>query len=107
MLSQRCDKPTFKNVKDNINYVVETKFDGERFQLHMKDGLFKYFSRRGFDFTDAFGANFESGLYTPTLKDLFLPEIKSVILDGEMMGWNKTTNTFGSKGNFFTNNNNP
>ena len=31
---------------DNKEYIIETKFDGERMQLHKKEGEYKYYSRR-------------------------------------------------------------
>lgn len=39
-----------------------------------------------------------SGFLTPKLKDLFQPCVQRVILDGEMMLWNRYANNFGSKG---------
>ena len=30
---------------DNKSFFIETKFDGERMQLHRKDSEYKYFSR--------------------------------------------------------------
>nr|CAD7410421.1 unnamed protein product [Timema cristinae] len=46
MLAEKCD---IKNVEESMKrgqvYYVETKHDGERFQLHMQDGIYKYFSR--------------------------------------------------------------
>lgn len=61
MLSKRVDAAVFKKFfKDNREFFVENKFDGERFQLHMADGKFKYFSRNGFDYTSTFGDSFEN-----------------------------------------------
>ncbi|KAF5275361.1 hypothetical protein FQR65_LT04189 [Abscondita terminalis] len=98
MLSNRCDVSQFhKTFMKAKTVFVETKFDGERFQLHMKNNKFKYFSRNGFDFTQSYGEDFSSGLYTPLLVNVFNTKVKSIILDGEMMGWNKKTNRFGSK----------
>ncbi|KAJ3642629.1 hypothetical protein Zmor_025392 [Zophobas morio] len=99
MLSKRCDASNFKKCfPDAKTFVTENKFDGERFQLHMEDGKFKYFSRNGYDFTNSYGASFEDGIFTPLLKNVFDLETKRVILDGEMMLWNKKTKRFGSKG---------
>ncbi|XP_044765963.1 DNA ligase 4 [Coccinella septempunctata] len=99
MLSKRSDVGSFiRDFSENKTYFVETKFDGERFQLHMKEGQFKYFSRNGFDFTNEFGENFISGTLTQYLKNVFHHNIKSVILDGEMMLWHKKKRKFGSKG---------
>lgn len=104
MLSKRCDaKELFKSVRDDKVFIVETKFDGERFQMHMENDKFKYFSRRGYDFTKTFGDSYESGVYTPMLEGVFPDHVKSILLDGEMMGWNKETKQFGSKGVQFKN----
>lgn len=77
---------------------MENKFDGERFQLHMENNTFKYFSRNGYDYTSTYGSNFYTGLYTPLLKNVFKSHVSRIILDGEMMGWNTVTKKFGSKG---------
>lgn len=99
MLSRRCDaKELSKKIRDPCHYFIETKFDGERFQLHMKNGLFRYFSRNGYDYTDTYGESYMQGLYTPLLNGVFSAEVKSIILDGEMMGYNKAKKQFGSKG---------
>lgn len=98
MLSRKCDAQEFiKNVQQKSVLYVENKFDGERFQLHMKDGCFKYFSRNGF-LIDNYGASYRDGSFTPLLKDVFHESVRSVILDGEMMGYNKIKKRFGSKG---------
>lgn len=65
----------------------------------MQDGVFEYFSRRGFTYSAKFGKTYESeGLLTPLLKGSFKPGVNSFILDGEMMGWHKERACFGSKG---------
>ncbi|KAF7270011.1 hypothetical protein GWI33_016999 [Rhynchophorus ferrugineus] len=99
MLSKKVDQFSFKkNLQDNKLFYVENKFDGERFQIHMKNNIFKYFSRNGYDFTASYGPSFEEGILTPKLKDLFEISIQSVILDGEMMLWDKHRKKYGSKG---------
>jgi DNA ligase-4 len=46
MLAERCNVRTVEeSMKNSQFYYVETKYDGERFQLHMENGVFKYFSR--------------------------------------------------------------
>lgn len=99
MLCTKCDVNVFgKEVPNKCILYIEKKFDGERFQLHMQDGNFRYFSRNGFDYTEKFGATYEEGIFTPQLTDVFKGNVKNVILDGEMMGYNKQTKEFGSKG---------
>ncbi|KAF2895633.1 hypothetical protein ILUMI_10543 [Ignelater luminosus] len=98
MLSQRCDVVQFNKVfSGNVKMYVETKFDGERFQLHMENGQFKYFSKNGYDYTSTYGSDFTNGIFTPLLKNSFKKDVWKIILDGEMMGWNKSTKKFGSK----------
>lgn len=99
MLCKTCDVGVFvKDLPNNSLLYIENKFDGERFQLHMQNGKFRYFSRNGFDYTSKFGATYEDGIFTPQLKNLFKESVEGVILDGEMMGYNKQTKQFGSKG---------
>ncbi|CAH2050732.1 unnamed protein product, partial [Iphiclides podalirius] len=80
------------------SYVVEEKFDGERFQIHMADGVFEYYSRNGKPYSHNYGKTYESGTLTPSLKGCFSSEITSFILDGEMVGWHKTQDKPSSKG---------
>ncbi|XP_022821791.1 DNA ligase 4-like isoform X1 [Spodoptera litura] len=102
MLSERLDvKNIAKQLSSNKTYQIENKFDGERFQIHMLNGKFEYFSRRGFSFTKNYGGSYESGLLTPHLKDTFSSDVTSFILDGEMMGWHKQYQCFGCKGMAF------
>lgn len=62
MLSKRIEQSNFKKeFTDNKLYFVENKFDGERFQIHMEDGKFRYFSRNGFNFTDHLGDTYNAG----------------------------------------------
>lgn len=99
MLSLKCDSKVFESeVTEKRLLYIENKFDGERFQLHMKDHEFKYYSKNGYEYTNTYGSSYSSdGLTTPYLKEMF-KNVNNVILDGEMMGWNKRTKDFGSKG---------
>lgn len=74
-------------------FYVETKWDGERFQIHYDAGQFKYFSRRGFDFSHKFNETL-----TPALRPTIAPGVKSFIIDGEMMAYNKKYRIFTQKG---------
>jgi len=56
MLLERCNiENVGKLFRGNNLYYVQTKYDGERSQLHMKDRTFKYLTRRGYDITNNFG----------------------------------------------------
>ncbi|KAH0534504.1 DNA ligase 4 [Cotesia glomerata] len=82
------------------SYIIQTKFDGERSQLHMSNGKFKYYTRHGYDITNhpSFGDSPLSGNLTSKISSLLNPECRSIILDGELMGWHKEKLCFGSKG---------
>uniref|UniRef100_A0A0A9ZG36 DNA ligase 4 n=2 Tax=Lygus hesperus TaxID=30085 RepID=A0A0A9ZG36_LYGHE len=85
MLSERTDARKF-NFTDTL--IIETKYDGERFQLHFSNNKFKYFSRNGYEYTQTFGEDEFSGYFSRLIRNQFSPSLTSVILDGEMMGWN-------------------
>ncbi|KAG7310457.1 hypothetical protein JYU34_003240 [Plutella xylostella] len=98
MSSERLDITRIEaTLRPDRTYHMEEKFDGERFQIHMKDGQFNYLSRRGFSFADKYGKTYDSGLFTPQLKDCFKAGVDSFILDGEMMGWHIEKERFGAK----------
>ncbi|XP_053614941.1 DNA ligase 4 [Plodia interpunctella] len=101
----RCERldvtETNLHLSADKTYIVENKFDGERFQIHMKDGVYEYFSRRGHSYSDNYGKTHDSGLLTPHLKDCFIGSVSSFIIDGEMMGWHKYSQTFKIKGEPF------
>lgn len=103
MLSERLDITKINSLINNDDvYFLEQKFDGERFQIHMKDGKFKFFSRNGFDYTDNYGDSFDSdGVLTKYLKDSLGESTLNFIIDGEMMGWHKTKKIFSSKGKYY------
>ena len=68
-------------------FIAETKFDGERFQMHYDSSRepsdqFRWFSRSRINYT----SNFEQTL-TRYIAPLIQPSCKSCILDGEMMAW--------------------
>ncbi|CAB4409290.1 ATP-dependent DNA ligase [Rhizophagus irregularis] len=67
------------------DFWIEEKIDGERVQLHMKDGRFEYFSRRATQYTYLYGGSKFEGSLTPYIAELFHPRVKNIILDGEMV----------------------
>ncbi|KAL6428636.1 hypothetical protein ACFW04_007920 [Cataglyphis niger] len=101
MLLERCDIENIEKLfRDNDLYYVQTKYDGERSQLHMKDGKFKYFTRRGYDITkkSGYGETESSGFLTSVFTRRLNPNCHSFIFDGELMGWHKEKGIFGTKG---------
>lgn len=98
MLAQRAVLEKVEAQMNHKMYFAETKYDGERSQIHKRAGDYKYFSRNGFDFTANFGADRHSGLFTPHLHPHLAPHVKEVILDGEMVGWSQAHCVIVSKG---------
>lgn len=74
-------------------FYVETKWDGERFQIHFDGSQLKYFSRRAFDFTHKFDETL-----TKKLLLQIKPGVHSFILDGEMMAFHLKHQMFTLKG---------
>lgn len=68
---------------------VEQKLDGERMQLHMQNGDFKFFSRKAKDYTYLYGSSVSDpqGSLTRHLGHAFDENVDSIILDGEMITW--------------------
>ncbi|KAK3856177.1 hypothetical protein Pcinc_037476 [Petrolisthes cinctipes] len=98
MLAERAVLEKVETQMGQQTYYAETKYDGERSQIHKKGSDYKYFSRNGFDFTSNFGADRHSGLFTPHLQPQLASHVREVILDGEMVAWSKSHNIMISKG---------
>lgn len=75
--------------------IVEPKLDGERIQLHTDLTTFRYWSRRGFEYTYLYGRTADEGSLTPHIaKDCFKEGTTDVILDGEMLAYDPITKDF-------------
>ncbi|XP_018312220.1 DNA ligase 4 [Mycetomoellerius zeteki] len=101
MLLERCNIENISELfRDNDLYYVQTKYDGERSQLHMKNGKFKYLTRRGYDITNkyGYGETGSSGFLTAVFTRCLNPNCHSFILDGELMAWHKEKKIFSTKG---------
>lgn len=98
MLCQRIDSKKINEIlAGNTQFIAEEKMDGERFQIHYDSRVskMKYFSRKGIDYTHKFESNLSREFFK-----IFDSNIKSFILDGEMMVWDKTNQKFKVKGEF-------
>lgn len=92
MLCERLTSSSKKFfIENHTNFYQETKMDGERFQLHIKDKNFRYFSRNGHEYSESFNQ-----LLTPLIK--FRPVVHSIILDGEMLVYDVIKKCYQSKG---------
>uniref|UniRef100_A0A5S6QX03 DNA ligase n=1 Tax=Trichuris muris TaxID=70415 RepID=A0A5S6QX03_TRIMR len=79
-------------------FYVETKFDGERVQMHRNGEAYKYFSRNGGEFTSCYGGTPLQGSLTQYVHHAFKASVRNCILDGEMIGWNRANKCFATKG---------
>ncbi|KAL0100095.1 hypothetical protein PUN28_019510 [Cardiocondyla obscurior] len=101
MLLERCSIENIdKLFRDNDLYYAQTKYDGERSQVHMKDGTFQYFTRKGYDISNkpGYGKTGTSGLLSAVFARRLNPNCHSLILDGELMPWHKEKKIFATKG---------
>lgn len=89
MLCQASHTVNLEQIIANEEYYIETKMDGERFQMHIVGEQYRYFSRKGKDYTHTFGGDVLTGTLTPHIGRLFKQNIGSAIFDGEMMVWNR------------------
>lgn len=97
---QRVIKKLGCNIEDK-EFWIEEKLDGERMQLHMVQdqstpGGFRFFfwSRNGKEYTHLYGNGFEdkNSSLTRFIRAAFGENIKSIILDGEMITWDPKAN---------------
>lgn len=89
MLGEKAKQNKIESLLNGRQFYIETKFDGERFQLHKNGSEYKYFSRNSHDYTATFGADIYSGSLTPFIHQLFGGDVTSLILDGEMCSYSR------------------
>ncbi|CAO2611378.1 DNA ligase 4 [Lemmus lemmus] len=98
MLAAVADVERVEKDMKQQSFYIETKLDGERMQMHKDGAVYRYFSRNGYNYTDQFGASPHEGSLTPFIHGAFRTDVQECILDGEMMAYNPTTQTFMQKG---------
>ncbi|XP_060566406.1 DNA ligase 4-like [Ruditapes philippinarum] len=97
MLGERASPDKVEKLMEGKPYFIETKFDGERMLLHKDAGEYKFYSRSGNEYTNIFGSNQYDGTLTQYIHDLFKPDVKTCILDGEMILYHPETETYATK----------
>ncbi|XP_058175739.1 DNA ligase 4-like [Anopheles ziemanni] len=99
MLCQRLELPRVGALLTRHTFWLETKMDGERFQIHKDGSRYRYLSRNGVDYSETFGSTADQldGTLTPMLAQLLQETVVSVILDGEMMVFDRRTLRFRDK----------
>nr|XP_042896531.1 DNA ligase 4 [Parasteatoda tepidariorum] len=98
MLSEMALPNQVEQLMKNKPFIIETKYDGERLQLHKDGTSYMYFSRGGFDCTDTYGSSPLQGKFTPHIHNSFKTSTKSCILDGEIVIYSNKLNCIVSKG---------
>ncbi|XP_064401547.1 DNA ligase 4-like isoform X2 [Halichondria panicea] len=98
MLGQRAVIDQVLRLMEHQTFFIETKFDGDRIQMHKQGNQYRYYTRSSRDYTRSFGSSPYEGRFTPTIHDAFNSKVKSCILDGEMVGWDVETESFLPKG---------
>ena len=78
MLCSRFSTPldAIKHIKDDQVFWIQTKFDGERIQLHKSGQEYRYWSRNATDYTYLYGSSPSTGSLTPFIHSLFTPGIQ-------------------------------
>lgn len=70
-------------------FLIEEKIDGDRMLMHMHHGRFRWHTRRRRDYTLVYGETVHIGALTKHLSAAFHPNVSLVVLDGEMVAWDK------------------
>lgn len=82
----------FKEMDLQDKFYIEEKMDGDRMLLHKDGDSFKFFSRKLKDYSFLYGESFQLGSLTKYLRHAFAGNVKSVILDGEMVAYDYERN---------------
>ncbi|XP_065310900.1 DNA ligase 4 [Dermacentor albipictus] len=97
MLAERAEPRSVERLLNHEPFFAETKFDGERLQVHKDGSEFRYFTRRSHDYSSDFGANADEGSLTQYIAKSFQSHVKSCILDGEVIGYDPRNDRLVSK----------
>lgn len=92
MLAGRRSYNELKKLLSGLDLIVETKFDGERIQIHIENFQVQFFSRNAVDYT---------AMYSKSMKNSVLDCMRGLnacILDGELIVWDLENNQTGRFG---------
>ncbi|CAN7940810.1 unnamed protein product [Ixodes hexagonus] len=98
MLAERAEPRTVERRLGREAFFAETKFDGERLQVHKKDGEYRYFTRGSHDYSSGFGSLTDRGSLTQFISGAFRGHVKTCILDGEVVAYDPARKRFVCKG---------
>lgn len=98
MLAERAEPKTVERLMNHEPFFVETKFDGERLQVHKDGTTFKYFTRGSKDYSANFGTSTVEGSLTQHIAHCFQSNVARCILDGEVVAYDPLHKAFVCKG---------
>ena len=102
-LADRKEVQKIPRIMKNKKFYIETKYDGERCQLHKCGDTFRYFSRNGNDFTKEYGEKSgDARMFSTVIASCLDSSVENIILDGEMCTWSKELNCLLQKGQQFS-----
>jgi len=101
-VGEKAKPSQIETLLKNSEFYIETKYDGERFQLHKSGNNFAYFSRNSNEkYSENFGQDRHTGTLTPHIYSCFSKDVKDLIIDGEMCGYDTTNGQLLSKSDDF------
>uniref|UniRef100_A0A7E4WBK9 DNA ligase IV n=1 Tax=Panagrellus redivivus TaxID=6233 RepID=A0A7E4WBK9_PANRE len=71
-------------------FYMETKYDGERLHVHKMRNHYKFFSRKGIDYSHKLGTD-SSKEFAAKINGLFIDQVTHVVLDCELLVWDRVT----------------
>eukprot|EP00116_Pleurobrachia_bachei_P004551 sb/3464813/ len=96
MLADRVtDIERIETLLSNREFIVETKYDGERMQVHKDGDKYLYYSRGAIEYSHVYGENPLIGSLTPFIHPNILAN--NCILDGEIMVYDLKEKAFVTK----------
>ncbi|ESO08239.1 hypothetical protein HELRODRAFT_75449 [Helobdella robusta] len=98
MLAVREEPSNIEKLMHGRSFLIETKYDGERMQMHKMNDSFKYFSRGGIEYSHVYGEDSNKGNLTKFISNRLESSVVSCILDGEMVGYDPVNRLIGTKG---------
>ena len=75
-------------------FFVETKYDGERLQVHKMRDQYRFFSRNGIDYTEKLGKD-STKQFAARIHSMFKKDVTHCILDCELQVWDRKTQKLG------------
>jgi DNA ligase-4 len=86
MLAGRKSYQELKKLLHSVELTVETKYDGERIQIHIDGEEVQFFSRNAVDYSTMYGKSMKTAVLRA------MKGLKSCIIDGELIVWDIENN---------------